>query len=264
MNYNIYQVDAFSAHLFGGNPAAIVPLQEWLADDLLQMIAAENNLSETAFFSASTQPGIDFDLRWFTPTVEADLCGHATLATAHVLWYEQGFDRNTIVFDSRSGPLTVKRCGDDLQMDFPAQPPSEMTVATSVLKALGITHCHYSGTSRRDWLLALDSEQQVAQLQPNYLALAAATDKAVIVTAPGNYCDFISRFFAPNFGINEDSVTGSAHCTLAPYWAERLQKSVLTARQISQRGGSLTCELQKDRVLISGRCATYLHGYFSL
>lgn len=237
MKIPIYQLDAFTEALFSGNPAAVCPLEGWLSDDLMQAIAAENNLSETAFLVAE---GGGYGLRWFTPTVEVDLCGHATLAAAHLLLNHLGHGGDGVAFETRSGTLAVKRDGGALAMDFPALPPGErIEAAPGFAAALGgrpaelykIREVHGA-----PYLLALfGSAAEVARLAPNFAALGAN----VIATAPGGEADFVSRFFAPVSGIDEDPVTGSAHCTLTPFWAERLGKSSLKARQISARGGEM-------------------------
>ncbi len=262
MTLPIYQIDAFTQQVFGGNPAAVVPLQSWLSDEAMLAIAAENNLAETAFFVPSTGDS-DYQLRWFTPVNEVDLCGHATLATAYTLFEHLNFNRPQVSFATQSGELIVSRDGDRLKMDFPSRPPVATPVADGMLEALGLTDIVFSGQSR-DWLIEVDSEETVAQLQPDFSTLATATEKAVIVTARGQQQDFVSRFFAPTFGVPEDPVTGSAHCTLVPYWADRLDKSQLEARQISARGGDLYCQLVGNRVFISGYARSYLVGYLSV
>ncbi len=262
MTLPIYQIDAFTQQVFGGNPAAVVPLQSWLSDEAMLAIAAENNLAETAFFIPS-QGDSDYQLRWFTPANEIDLCGHATLATAFTLFEHLNFNRPQVSFATQSGELVVSRDGDRLKMDFPSRPPSATPLVDGVLEALGLSEVVFSGLSR-DWLIEVDNEETVAQLKPDFSALAKATDKAVIVTARGQKQDFVSRFFAPNFGVAEDPVTGSAHCTLVPYWADRLDKNLLEARQISTRGGDLYCELVGNRVFMSGYARSYLVGSISL
>ncbi|GAB3104504.1 PhzF family phenazine biosynthesis protein [Aestuariicella hydrocarbonica] len=269
MKLPLYQIDAFTTERFKGNPAAVVPLTEWLSDEQLQHIAAENNLSETAFFvpltataskeTGNTDADFDFHLRWFTPTHEVDLCGHATLAAAFTLFEHLGFTGEQVRFKSLGGPLTVTRDEQQLRLDFPSRPPQPIPVPGAILQALGVDSVQFSGRSR-DWLLVLDSEQTVANLTPNWYALAQAAQHPVIVTAKGERCDFVSRFFAPSLGINEDPVTGSAHCTLTPYWAGALNRTQLSARQISARGGELTCVLEGERVYLCGQGVTYLTG----
>jgi PhzF family phenazine biosynthesis protein len=266
MKAAIYQVDAFAERTFEGNPAAVVPLATWPADTVLQAVAAENNLAETAFFAPE---GEVFRLRWFTPTVEVDLCGHATLASAHVLFGHLGFAQPEIHFETRSGRLTVKREGDLLAMDFPAaqaKPCPEPEGLTAALGAKPIL------TVKTGNLMALfGSAAQVAGLDPDFPSLkrilVALGGAGLICTAPGEEgsgADFVSRFFAPAHGIDEDPVTGSAHCTSVPYWAKKLGKRDLTARQISKRGGTLWCTDAGERVAIRGRCADYMKGEISL
>lgn len=254
----IYQIDAFTQQKFGGNPAAVVPLQSWLSDEQMLNIAAENNLAETAFI-VPAKTGADFELKWFTPTIEIDLCGHATLAAAFTLFEHLNFIGEEIRFSTLSGLLTVRKNGDCLTMDFPARAPEDKPLPTEVLSALGFESVRYSGLSR-DWLIEVDNESTVANLDFECSELAKATKTAVIITARGDNCDFVSRFFAPEFGVDEDPVTGSAHCTLTPYWANVLDKTELEARQISSRGGELQCRLEGDRVFISGHAVTYLVG----
>lgn len=255
MKLPIYQVDAFASRLFTGNPAAVVIMDEWLPGGTLQAIAQENNLSETAF--VVPRDGF-YDLRWFTPTVEVDLCGHATLAAAHVL-LEHGYtSASDVVFHYQGGTLQVRRSGELLAMDFPARPPQPVAPDSTVTKALRSAPVELH--SSRDLLAVFASRADVAALRPDFAAFAELPAKAVIATAPGEDCDFVSRFFAPGFGIPEDPVTGSAHCTLVPYWSARLGKPVLHALQISPRGGELFCEHQGDRVVIAGRAIEYLRG----
>jgi PhzF family phenazine biosynthesis protein len=256
MNVPIYQVDAFSSKLFGGNPAAICPLDEWLPDATLQSIAAENNLAETAYY---IQKNGKYHLRWFTPGVEVDLCGHATLAAAHVIMdIRREVPNGRVSFESKSGELIVNRDGDLYALDFPARPPSERPSDEKLFDALGARPKHLLGS--RDLLCVFDTQAEVLALKPNMERLAAIDSFATIVTAPGSDCDFVSRFFAPAQGIPEDPVTGSAHCTLIPYWASRLGKTKMFARQISPRGGELWCEHRGDRVTIAGRAVKYLEG----
>ncbi|MCA9272363.1 MAG: PhzF family phenazine biosynthesis protein [Phycisphaerales bacterium] len=259
MKLQIFQVDAFASRLFSGNPAAVVPLDSWLDDKLLQSIAIENNLSETAYIIATLGAETDFHIRWFTPGAEVSLCGHATLATAHTLWNHLGFTKDRIVFDSLSGPLNVSRDGDLIQLDFPLVPMSSCEPSKELVKALGAKpiECH----SGRDVLCLFENESDVLSLKPDFAALAAIPDgRAVMVTALGSKSDFVSRFFAPRVGVNEDPVTGSAHCALTPYWAEKLCKTRMKALQLSPRGGELECELAGDRVLLRGRAVTFMTG----
>jgi PhzF family phenazine biosynthesis protein len=255
MKLPIYQVDAFTSRLFGGNPAAVVILEEWLPDRTLQDIAAENNLSETAFVVPRAEP---FRLRWFTPRVEVDLCGHATLATAFVL-FETGRVRGDVVrFETQSGALAVQRADGLLSMDFPARPASPVACTNEIRATLGAEprEVHLA----RDLMVVFDDERDVAALEPNLDGIAALDAFAVIVTAPGREADFVSRFFAPRAGVPEDPVTGSAHSTLIPYWSARLQKKKLRAFQLSKRGGEILCEDRGERVVIGGRAIEYMRG----
>jgi len=256
MRIPIYQVDAFSSRLFRGNPAAICPLGQWLPDETMQAIAAENNLAETAFYVPNSHR---YHLRWFTPGVEVDLCGHATLATAHVILdVRKETPHSSVTFDSKGGELTVERNGELYTMDFPARPPTACDVDPGLVAALGAKPAEILGA--RDYLCVFETEDQVRALAPNMDKLAAIDRFAFIVTAPGRDCDFVSRFFAPAKGVPEDPVTGSAHCTLIPYWSRRLGKTTLHARQISKRGGELWCQDCGDRVKISGNAVKYLEG----
>ena len=252
----MYQVDAFTSVLFRGNPAAICPLEKWLPDETLQSIAAENNLAETAFYIPN---GAGYHLRWFTPGVEIDLCGHATLATAHVILQircETAASR--LSFHSKSGELIVERAGDLYALDFPSRPASECAVDPGLVEALGAKpHTILGG---RDYMCVFESEDEIRALKPSMDKMAAIDRFAVIVTAPGKGCDFVSRFFAPAKGVPEDPVTGSSHCTLIPYWSKRLGKTVLHARQLSKRGGELFCEDRGSRVTIAGHAVKFLEG----
>ncbi|HEX5104458.1 MAG TPA: PhzF family phenazine biosynthesis protein [Pirellulaceae bacterium] len=254
-----YQVDAFASRVFGGNPAGVCLLADWLPDDVLEAIAAENNLAETAFV---VQRAGRYDLRWCTPTMEVDLCGHATLAPAHVLFEHLGYQGETIRFDTRSGELTVTREGDLLVLDFPARPAAECPAPPELLAGLGRQPI-YVGKAR-DYLAVFETEQEVAGLRPDFVALAKLDSLGIIATAPGATCDFVSRFFAPQAGIPEDPVTGSAHSTLIPYWSQRVGKKKLHARQISTRGGELFCDDRGPRVGIGGRAVTYSTGFVRL
>jgi PhzF family phenazine biosynthesis protein len=254
----IYQVDAFTDRVFAGNPAAVCPLAEWLPDRTLQAIAAENNLSETAFLVGHDG---QYAIRWFTPATEVDLCGHATLASAHVLFQHRGFKGSEIRFASRGGDLRVSREGDRLSLDFPSRPPGRSDTPDGLAAALGTAPVEF--WTAQDWMAVLGSEEEVRRLRPDMARIAAFNCFALIVTAPaapGAEHDFVSRFFAPAAGIPEDPVTGRAHCTLVPYWAGRLGRTQLRARQVSPRGGELWCELQGERVLIAGHAVTYLQG----
>lgn len=258
MKLQLFQVDAFTSHVFGGNPAGVIALDEWLPDKTLQGIAMENNLAETAYFVRDESKSADFHLRWFTPNVEMDLCGHATLASAHVLKTELGFGGDRIQFRSRSGLLSVNVEGDRLVLDFPSRPGEASPVTDEVVCALGARPGEL--VSARDLMAVFESAEQVVALAPDMAKIAALDAFAVIVTAPGKDCDFVSRFFAPKAAVPEDPVTGSAHCTLIPYWAKRLGKKNLFARQVSARGGELYCRDAGDRVHIGGQCVTYLNG----
>jgi PhzF family phenazine biosynthesis protein len=255
MKLPLFQIDAFTNRLFGGNPAAVVLLENWLPDKVLAAIAAENNLAETAFVILKSDV---IPLRWFTPIVEIDLCGHATLAAAHVLFRHFIPTANQLTFSTRSGNLVVTRDADRLTMDFPARPGTPVEVTEKLITALGIRP--REAFLARDLLAIFDRESDVQNLQPDFLHVAALDAFAVIVSAPGETTDFVSRFFAPRAGIPEDPVTGSAHCTLVPYWAARLGKPELTARQLSARRGELNCRLAGDRVFMSGGTVEYLRG----
>jgi PhzF family phenazine biosynthesis protein len=252
----IYQVDAFAKELFQGNPAAVVPLEAWLPDTRMQQIAMENNLAETAFFA---KEGADFRIRWFTPSMEVDLCGHATLASAFVLYNFTGYNEDSIRFHSRSGLLTVTRQGHALTLDFPADLLREVELSPTLTTALDPRPVKaYRG--RTDYMLIYEREQDILDLRIDLAALARIEARGIIVTAPGNEVDMVSRFFAPQSGIDEDPVTGSAHTSLTPYWSRVLGKTKLTAIQLSSRRGWLECELKGDRVLITGEARPFLQG----
>lgn len=255
MRLPIYQIDAFAERVFAGNPAAVVPLESWLPDATMQAIAAENNVSETAFF---VREGEGWRLRWFTPAVEVDLCGHATLASARLIFDQIAPERERVSFATRSGILEVTRTGDELALDLPARPPQPCPDTGAVAAALGRTPVAL--LAARDYMAVFASAEDIRALAPDLARVAALDRFAVIATAPGDDCDFVSRFFAPARGVPEDPVTGSAHCTLVPYWAERLGKTRLLARQLSARGGTLRCELAGDRVRLGGRAVLYLEG----
>lgn len=256
MKLQIYQADAFAVGLFKGNPAAVVPLTEWLSDELMQQIAMENNLSETAFFIPESD---HFHIRWFTPKAEVRLCGHATLATAHVLFNELNFQGDLLEFESLSGILTVKKIEDKLQLNFPADLAQEVEPIETFTEAFG-TKPSQTFKGRTDYMLLFDSEETIQNLKPNIQLLLSTKARGIITTAKGNEVDFVSRFFAPAVGVNEDPVTGSAHTTLIPFWAKRLGKTELTALQLSARGGQLWCTLSGNRVFIAGKAVTYLKG----
>jgi PhzF family phenazine biosynthesis protein len=258
MQLEIFQVDAFSAQPFGGNPAAVIPLENWLPDELLQRIAEENNLSETAYL-VKNQAG--YDLRWFTPTVEVDLCGHATLAAAWVLFEQLGEQAEVLRFDTRSGELRVSRGADGLlAMDFPAKQPVAVETPSGLLEALGLSRAR--GVYRTDdYLVVIDDASLIETLAPDFVALAGFDVRGIAVTAPGRGYDFVTRWFGPRVGVNEDPVTGSAHTSLAPYWAERLDQSSLNCEQGGARKGQLHCQVPGNgRVIISGKGALYLRG----
>jgi PhzF family phenazine biosynthesis protein len=256
MKLKIFQVDAFTSELFKGNPAAVVPLIEWLPDALMQQVALENNLSETAFFIPEND---QFHIRWFTPKTEVKLCGHATLATAHVLFNELNFQKELISFTSQSGMLSVRKVDDKLQLNFPADFVRAEPRNEALNAAFGIQATE-TFKGRTDYLLLFDSEEQIRNIRPNFHLLYQTNARGIMVTAKGNEVDFVSRFFAPGVGVDEDPVTGSAHTSLVPFWANHLNKTELTALQLSARGGQLWCTLAGDRVLIAGKAVTYLRG----
>lgn len=259
MKLDLYQIDAFAKKAFEGNPAAVVPLMTWLSDEVMQSIAAENNLAETAFF-VPTDTG--FYIRWFTPTKEIALCGHATLASAFVLYEYLDYQQNQIEFDSLSGILKVQKKADCLILDFPNQRPAATEISQDLITGLGMTPS--SCFESEDIIAVLDNEADVIAITPDFDALSKLPLRGVIVTAPANDYDFVARFFAPKYGIPEDPVTGSAYTQLAPYWAECLDKNTLTAKQLSARGGELECTVVGDRVLISGHAVSYLQGEINI
>lgn len=259
MELTLYQVDAFTDRVFGGNPAGVCPLQEWLPEDTMQKIANENNQAETAFFVGKDD---GFHIRWFTPKVEVDLCGHATLASGHVLFTHLGHGDDTIRFDSASGPLSVRRDVAWLVLDFPSREPQPSTPPAQVAAGLGREPIEV--LSGANYMAVLETEDDVAALKPDFRILEQLGDRGLIATAPGREVDFVSRYFAPAWGIDEDHATGSTHCELAPYWAARLGKDRLETRQLSARGGRLRCSLLGDRVEIAGQAVTYLEGTIRL
>lgn len=261
MVLRIYQVDAFHHELLRGNPAAIIPLDKWLTDEKLQAIAGENNLSETAFFLPEENGAIP--LRWFTPNKEVRLCGHATLASAHVLFQEIGLTTPTIRFSSLSGILEVERLEKGYRLNFPADTGASVSIPPGLESALGIS-ITAAIQGNDDLLVITDSQTKIAGMTPDFNALQEYEVRGIIVSAPGDEVDFVSRCFYPRYGINEDPVTGSAHTLMTPYWAKKLGKSTLEARQISQREGILRCTLQGDRVLLEGQAITYLRGQIFL
>ena len=260
MILSFFQIDAFSSIPFSGNPAAVYPLQHWLPDAQLQAIAMEHQLAETAFFVPS---GSAYELRWFSPETEVDLCGHATLATAHVLYNELGVQQELLQFYTRSGTLTVQQTANGLRMDFPLIPVEKFKGDQQALTAaLGLERTPVSIWQADDILVELSSQKQVAELEPNMQALAQIPTRGVIVTAlsVSSDTDFVSRFFGPRVGVNEDAVTGSAHTKLAPFWAEKLGKTTLKAKQISKRGGELSLQIKGERVFITGQAVRFSRG----
>lgn len=255
MRIKQYQVDAFTAQVFGGNPAAVCPLDTWIDDELLQAIASENNLSETAFFVKTEK---SFHLRWFTPVAEVNLCGHATLASAHVIFEHLGYSKQTITFETLGGILTVEQKGSLLVMDFPAVPPKPCAPPGALIAGLG--QKLFEVLTADDYVVVFDSEDAIRSVKPDFAKLATLDLRGVAITARGHDVDFVSRFFAPKFGIPEDPVTGSAHCELTPYWSAKLGKQVLSARQISKRGGDVQCELKGNRVGLAGHAVTFMEA----
>ncbi|WP_281300317.1 MULTISPECIES: PhzF family phenazine biosynthesis protein [unclassified Iodidimonas] len=258
------QIDAFTDQAFRGNPAAVCPLDAWLPDAVLQAIARENNLSETAFFvPAGDADEADFHLRWFTPEVEVDLCGHATLAAGHAILSNLHGKAKAVRFGSQAGILTVTRDGDRLSLDLPARRAGDVAVPSGLYQAMGAAPLALWGGGR-DYLLLYESQADIARLRPDFVALKALGRHGFIATAPGDDCDFVSRCFFPGYGVDEDPVTGSAHCVSAPFWADRLGKNTLFARQISARGGDLWIHVTKDRVHMSGHCVEVIAGEMSV
>jgi PhzF family phenazine biosynthesis protein len=262
MKLKIYQVDAFASNVFEGNPAAVCPLNEWLDDETLQKIAEENNLSETAFFVSS---GDDIQLRWFTPLEEVDLCGHATLACAHVLYEHLAYSKPEVNFQTRSGKLIVKKMPSGFRMDFPASVPMTLTadIPADLIVALGNVKPQ-KVMAAFDYIIVLNSEEEVKALNPDLSKWLNIDLRGVVVTAQGSDVDFVSRCFFPKLRVNEDPVTGSAHSELAPYWASVLNKNSLKARQISKRSGLVHCEVVNERVLLTGNAVDYLMGEITI
>ena len=255
MRIPIYQIDAFTSKLFSGNPAAVVPLDDWLDDKTMLAIAAENNLAETAFFVRGAD---GFDLRWFTPKIEVDLCGHATLASAWVIFNELGYGYDEVRFETQSGTLVVQRDGDLLSMDFPSWMPEVAPAPDGLIEALGVEPVEV--LKSRDYMAIYGSESEIRSISPDFGKLVKVDTLGVCVTSEGDSADFVSRFFAPRVGIPEDPVTGSTHSELTPYWAGKLGKTKMSAMQLSERGGELFCEHQGDRVKIAGRAVKYMSG----
>ena len=256
MKIPIFQVDAFTSKRFKGNPAAVCPLEKWIGTPMMQKIASENNLAETAFFVREDE---GFHIRWFTPKVEVDLCGHATLAAAAVAFEKLGYSKDEIGFNSKSGLLKVRKESDEYILDFPADKIVRLKEEKRIVKAIGSTP-EEIWKGKEDHLLIYKSEQNIINISPDFNQLAKVSQRGVIVSAPGNNVDFVSRFFAPAAGINEDPVTGSAHTTLTTYWADRLKKQELNARQISARGGDLRCKNRGERIEIGGKVVFFLEG----
>lgn len=261
MKFDLYQVDAFADKLFKGNPAAVIPLKKWPDVVLMQQIAMENNLSETVFFAPAAEKGADYDIRWFTPAVEINLCGHATLAASYVIFTILQWKKRKVVFRSASGLLTVKKNKNLLLMDFPSWKPERKEEYPGQLRELLGTEEIVGVYKNRDWLVELPDEDAVKKAAPDFTAMTKLGLDKLIITAPGREVDFVSRFFAPGAGVNEDPVTGSAHSQLIPFWSEKLGKNKLKARQLSQRGGELYCEqLSQERVIMGGYCVFYMKG----
>jgi len=266
MKLTLYQIDAFTNRLFGGNPAAVVPLKKWLPDDVMQKLGMENNLSETVFFVPSEKKGVDYDIRWFTPGIEINLCGHATLASAYVIFEILKQKKKKVIFDSKSGLLMVRR--DDQKeflgiMDFPSWKPERINdYPKEIITSLG--NPEILGVYKsRDYLIELNDEEAVRKIQPDF-TLMKKTGEKIIITAPGKVVDFVSRFFAPSAGVDEDPVTGSAHSQLIPFWSEKLGREKMTAKQLSPRGGDIYCEQKGERVTMSGECVFYMKGRFEV
>lgn len=269
MNLSLYQIDAFTNKVFGGNPAAVIPLDDWISDELMQDIAMENNLSETAYFvpvnnesrnqQTASRPAVDFEIRWFTPSEEIDLCGHATLASAHLLFEIMNYKKPEISFSSKSGILKVTRENGMTLLDFPSWKPERLNDYPDELQqALGGVEI-VGVYKNRDLVVELMNEKAVRECRPDF-SLINKTGYKITITAPGKDVDFVSRFFAPSVGINEDPVTGSAHSQLIPFWSEKLNKQKLNALQLSARGGELYCEQNGSRVKIGGNCVFYMKG----
>lgn len=259
MKLTLYQIDAFAGKLFAGNPAAVIPLKKWIDDELMQRLAMENNLAETVFFVPCKNEPADFDIRWFTPEVEINLCGHATLATAYVIFEILKTKKKKVIFNSKSGLLSVTKKKEVLEMDFPSWLPVKITEYPKELLA-SLADPDIAGVYKyRDYLVEFNSEEAIRICKPDF-SLMKKVDGMVIITAPGKDVDFVSRFFAPTAGVDEDPVTGSAHSQLIPFWSEKLGKTKMTARQLSKRGGSLSCRQKEGRVIIGGQCVFYMKG----
>ena len=257
MKFEIYHVDAFSDRVFGGNPAAVIPLKDWISPDLMQAIAMENQLSETAFF-VKDQDG--YSIRWFTPMAEVDFCGHATIATAHIIFSRTSKDISQITFQSKSGPLTVNKKGDWLELDGPAIISTPEQISIEARQELGVEPLEVLASEAQDIIIVVPTEDDVLRQSPRLADFMSRKYRGVVVTARGTNHDFVSRFFGIDIGVSEDPVTGSAHCQLAPYWAKKLGKPNLKARQISHRPGEVQCHLKDNQVLLKGQAVTYLSG----
>ena len=255
MKLSLYQIDAFANKVFEGNPAAVIPLEDWLPAKTMQLIASENNLSETAFFCPSDN---NYEIRWFTPNGEIELCGHATLASAYVLFNILNYKTEQIEFNSLSGSLIVKKINDLFRLDFPSQKPIKCKMPRLLTEGLGreSNNCY----KNEDYLVIFETEDEIANINPDFNKLKMLDSRGVIITAPGLNYDFVSRAFFPKYGVLEDPVTGSAHTKLIPYWAEKFGRSKLIAKQVSKRGGELFCENHKNRVYISGHAKLYMKG----
>jgi len=260
MNIKIYQIDAFADKIFSGNPAAVCPLDKWLPNDVMQNIALENNLAETAFYVFEKE---GLRIRWFTPNVEVDLCGHATLATAFVLFHYENHKGDKIIFNSRSGPLTVTRSGETLTLNFPIDTLMEVQPLPALEEGVGVKPLK-TFKGKTDYMLVFENEAQIRNMNPDFKLIGTVKARGIIVTAKGDRVDFVSRFFGPQSGIDEDPVTGSAHTTLTPYWASVMNKTEFTAWQLSKRLGKLKCKLLGDRVEISGTAKAYLTGSITI
>ncbi|MEQ1797155.1 MAG: PhzF family phenazine biosynthesis protein [Lacibacter sp.] len=260
MKLDLYQVDAFTSTLFKGNPAAVVPLQKWIDDELMQQLAMENNLAETVFFVPSKQEGADYDIRWFTPELEINLCGHATLASAFALYSILGYNKPSVTFHSKSGLLKVVKNNELYEMDFPSWKPERIAeYPQDMAEILGVKEV-VGAYKYRDLLIEVNTEAEVINAKPDFTALKK-TGEMVILTAKGDKVDFVSRFFAPSAGIDEDPVTGSAHSQLIPFWSEKLDKKKMFAKQLSKRGGDIHCEqFSAQRVMMGGECVFYMKG----
>ena len=257
LTLKVYQVDAFASRVYTGNPAAVVPLKEWLAEEVMQNIAAENNLAETAFFVKNED---QYDIRWFTPTDEVPLCGHATLASAHVLFNELDYQGTEIAFNCKSGSLTVSKNGELLKLNFPSNPVTLEKFRKEATLAFGCTPLNVYSSEKYYLLFEFETEKEIVEMIPDFQAMTSWNETAIVVTAKGKKHDFVSRMFAPKIGVNEDPVTGSAHTRLVPFWANKLGKNTLFAKQVSFRGGELHCELKGNRVEMSGTAVLYLKG----